>query len=121
MSRRLRIRNVDHDIPNVEHIRTCAGEFPVGPPEQGPDAGEQFTHPERFGHIVVGAHLQAEDFVHLITFPFLSPGPLVAFAFQTTAQTGGNARVIFDDQDMVMGFFGHIWILPDNKKSDSNF
>ena len=42
------------------------GELPAGPAQQCADAGEQLSEPEGFGHVVVGAGVQADDEVHLV-------------------------------------------------------
>jgi hypothetical protein len=51
-------------------------------------------------------------------FPFTFPGYLKSFALQPTAQAVGNARVVFDYQDVSVRSFGHVWILSDFKKTD---
>lgn len=42
------------------------GGFTRAAPEQGPYPGEQFGQPERLGHVVVGARVEAHHGVHLV-------------------------------------------------------
>ncbi len=42
------------------------GEVAVGAPQQGLDAALQLAQTERLGHVVICAHLEADDLVHLL-------------------------------------------------------
>ena len=57
---------VDRQVARVQHVRLCGGELAVGAAQQGADAGDQLAQVVRLGEVVVGAHLEAEDLVHLV-------------------------------------------------------
>ena len=58
--------------PAVEAVAAGGGSlggacrFRGATPEDGADAGHKFAAAEGFGEVVVGAHLQADDLVHLL-------------------------------------------------------
>src|SRR5690606_28665105 len=56
--------DVDADVLRGDLV--LVGELPAGPAQQCADAGEQLSEPEGFGHVVVGAGVQADDEVHLV-------------------------------------------------------
>ena len=55
---------VDLDLADGDHL-LGGGTLP-GAPEDGPDPGHQLAGRERLGQVVVCAHLQSEDAVHLV-------------------------------------------------------
>ena len=57
---------VDLDVAEVDRGRRLAlGDAALGPPEEGPDPGDQLAQAERLGHVVVGPELEPDDLVDL--------------------------------------------------------
>ena len=57
---------VDDEVTRVEEVGLGGRQLAVGAAEKRPDARHEFAQLVGLGHVVVGAHLQTQDLVHLV-------------------------------------------------------
>ena len=55
---------IQHDVAGTDRLGGL--ERPVGPAQDGPDAGHELARAERLGQVVVGTELEAEQLVELV-------------------------------------------------------
>ena len=57
---------VDGEVADADRLRfVLVGRGPAGPAQQRPQPGDQLLHAERLGHVVVGAHAEADEQIRL--------------------------------------------------------
>src|SRR5438046_7857482 len=64
LAKRLRGAKVDSHIAELNDLTGSVGRNDGRTPQQRFEAGEQFRHFKGFGHVVIGAEFQSQDFVH---------------------------------------------------------
>ena len=95
-------RAVDGEVAGVQDVRLGGGELAVGAAQQRADAGDELAQVVRLGEVVVGAHLEAEDLVHLVGLhgeheDGLPQAELAQLAAEVEAVAVGQAHVEDDE------------------------